>query len=79
MPLSIPVNGELVIKSATKSIQGTTVNLTAQFDLVVNGKALTTNIQKNWVCSAGDEPFAKALELMQAELDAPAPTAPRLA
>lgn len=78
MPLSIPVNGELVIKSATKSIQGTTVNLTAQFDLVAGEKVLA-NIHKNWVCSAGDEPFAKALELMQAELDAPAPTAPGLA
>jgi len=67
MPLSIPITGEFVIKSATKSIQGTTVNLTAQFDLVVGEKVLA-NIYKNWVCSANDEPFAKALELMAAEL-----------
>lgn len=67
MPLSIPVSGELVIKSATKSIQGTTVHLNAQFDLTLGDKILA-NIHKSWVCSANDEPFAKALELMAGEI-----------
>ena len=70
MPLSIPITGELKVISASKRFQGEDVYMDSQFALVVEGKTLHT-INKNWKVAAGDEPFAKSLELMQAELDAP--------
>lgn len=57
----------IAVKSATKTVEADKVVLNAHFDVLVGGKVLT-NIYRTWNCSQADEPFQKAVDLLQEEL-----------